>query len=121
MMNPIEIGKLGEDRAVSFLKANNFVILDRNYRFLRAEVDIVASTGREIVFIEVKSRRSKKYGEPEESIGDYKKRQLFKVAEAWLHERKMQGSPVRFDVIVIMHPGKSKEEIRHIEGAFWYL
>lgn len=120
-MNHIELGKAGEDRAIAFLEAKNFIVLDRNYRFLRAEVDIVASTDREIVFVEVKTRRNKKYGEPEESVDDSKKRQLFKVAEAWLHERKMEGAPVRFDVITVMHPNTKNEEIQHIEGAFWYV
>lgn len=120
-MNHTELGQLGENRAVAFLESKDFIVLDRNYRFMRAEVDIVAATNREIVFVEVKSRRGKSFGEPEESIGRDKKKQLFKVAEAWLHERKMEGSPVRFDVITIMHPDKENEQIQHLEGAFWYI
>ncbi len=120
-MNHVELGKMGEERAVAYLESKNFMVLDRNYRFMRAEVDVVASTDREIVFVEVKTRRNKSYGEPEESVNDAKKRQLFKVAEAWLHERKMEGAPVRFDVITILHPNRENEEIHHMEGAFWYM
>ncbi len=120
-MNKVDLGKLGEERAVAFLETKDFYVLDRNYRFMRAEVDIVAASNREIVFVEVKTRRTKSYGEPEDSIDDNKKRQLFKVAEAWLHERKMEGSPVRFDVISVMNPDSSKEQIYHLEGAFWYI
>ncbi|MBP3192813.1 YraN family protein [Natronogracilivirga saccharolytica] len=120
-MNNVELGKLGEDRAAAHLETGGYIILDRNYRFLKAEVDIVAATDREIVFVEVKTRRSRTFGEPEDSVDDAKKKQLFKVAEAWLHERRMEGSPVRFDVISIMNPGEKKEQVRHIEGAFWYL
>ncbi len=120
-MNHIELGKLGEDRAAEFLESKNYIVLDRNYRFLRAEIDIVAATNREIVFVEVKTRRNTAFGEPDESVDENKKRQLFKVAEAWLHERKMEGSAVRFDVISILRPGRSDEKITHIEGAFWRL
>jgi putative endonuclease len=120
-MNNVELGRLGEDRAAEHLASKGYMVLDRNYRFMRAEVDIVAATEREIVFVEVKTRSSTSFGEPEEHVDDRKKRQLFKVAEAWLHERRMEGSPVRFDVISILKPGKSGERINHIEGAFWYL
>ncbi|MDG5766839.1 YraN family protein [Balneolales bacterium ANBcel1] len=120
-MNHVDLGKAGEDRAVAFLESRNMTILDRNYRFMRAEVDIVAATDREIVFVEVKTRRSRTFGEPEESVDKKKKQQLFKVAEAWMHERRMEGAPVRFDVVTIMNPGRKGEEINHIEGAFWYV
>lgn len=118
-MNHVELGKLGEEIAAAFLTDKGYLVLDRNYRFLRTEIDIVASTDREIVFVEVKSRRSKTFGEPEESVDTNKKRLLFKTAEAWLHEKKMGGAPVRFDVITVMRPGTAEEEINHIEGAFW--
>ncbi len=120
-MNHIELGRLGEDRAAAFLESRSFTVLDRNYRFMRAEVDIVAATDREVVFVEVKTRNSTAFGEPEDSVSDNKKKQLFKVAEAWLHERKMEGSPVRFDVISILKPGRPDEKVNHIEGAFWYI
>ncbi len=120
-MNHVELGRQGEDRAAEYLSSRGYLILDRNYRFLRAEVDIVAATEREIVFVEVKTRNSTSFGDPEEHVDDKKKRQLFKVAEAWLHERRMEGSPVRFDVISILRPGGKNEKINHIDGAFWRL
>jgi len=120
-MNNAELGNIGEEKAAALLEAKKMIVLDRNYRFMRAEVDIVATTDREIVFVEVKTRRNNRFGEPEESIDDTKKKQLFKVAEAWLHERRMEGAPVRFDVITVMNPNGKGEKINHIEGAFWYL
>ncbi len=120
-MNHIELGKQGEERAAAYLESKKFTVLDRNYRFMRAEVDIVAATEREIVFVEVKTRSNTAFGEPEEHVDNAKKRQLFKVAEAWLHERRMEGSPVRFDVIAILRPGRPDEKINHIEGAFWHI
>lgn len=123
-----QIGARGEALAADFLEEQGWRVMERNYRFERAEIDLVCfepaadtAHGGEIVFVEVKTRNSTSFGEPEEHIDDRKKRQLFKVAEAWLHERRMEGSPVRFDVISILRPGRSDEKINHIEGAFWRL
>ncbi len=120
-MSHIDLGRQGEEKAAAYLESKNIKVLDRNYRFMRAEVDIVAATEREIIFVEVKTRSSTAFGEPEEHVDRTKKKQLFKVAEAWLHERRMEGSPVRFDVISILRPGRPDEKISHIEGAFWYI
>lgn len=114
-------GADGEEMAVEFLEDKGYVILDRNYKFMRGEVDIVAYVGREIVFVEVKTRSSGYYGTPEEAVDEEKKLQIKKVAEAWLHERKMEGAPVRFDVISILEPKADEKRIKHFEGAFWYL
>ncbi|MEX0927786.1 MAG: YraN family protein [Balneolales bacterium] len=114
-------GAGGEDMAVEFLEDKGYVILDRNYRFMRGEVDIIAFVGREIVFVEVKTRSSLSHGTPEGAVDTVKKKQIKKVAEAWLHERKMEGAPVRFDVIAILEPKAREKRIKHFEGAFWYL
>lgn len=114
-------GKDGEDMAAEFLEDKGYVILDRNYNFLRGEVDIIAYIGREIVFVEVKTRSSDHFGAPEEAVDEGKKKQIKKVAEAWLHERKMDGAPVRFDVIAIVGPQDEQKRIKHYEAAFWYL
>lgn len=114
-------GYIGEDMAARFLEDKGYTILDRNYHFERAEIDIVAYQGRDIVFVEVKTRNSDHYGQPEEAVDQQKKKQLFKVAEAWMHERKMVGAPARFDVVSIMHPGSGQPRIKHFEAAFWYF
>lgn len=119
-MKPVEVGKMGEERAAVFLESQGFTVLDRNYRFLRNEIDIVVSTDHEIVFVEVKSRRSRSFGLPEESITRQKKRNLIKVAEAWLHERRLTGARVRFDVVTVMNPGTDQEKIEHFPAAFWF-
>lgn len=116
-----QTGREGEDIAVKFLEKKNWTVIDRNYRFMKAEADIVAYDGRQIIVVEVKTRRGTGFGEPEESVNDRKKKQLYKAAEAWLYERKMEGAPVRFDVIAIILKKNTDPEIRHYEGAFWYL
>ncbi|MDX1438762.1 MAG: YraN family protein [Rubricoccaceae bacterium] len=121
------IGEVGEDLAVSHLEANGYTILDRNYRFSREEIDIIAfqsydrcQDGGELVFIEVKARRNHNYGRPEEAVTRAKQEAIFRTAEAYLQERKLVGSPCRFDVIAITIEG-SKPRIEHIENAFGYF
>lgn len=119
-------GRSGEDRAAAYLEALGYRILDRNYRFEGTEVDIVAfepaqdyERGGELVFVEVKTRRGTGFGPPEEAISDAKKRSLMKGAEAYLHERRLDGSPCRFDVIGILDSGRGEPEIEHLKDAFW--
>jgi putative endonuclease len=113
-------GEEGEDIAVSYLEAKDYIVMDRNYFFEQAEVDLVAHDGREIVFVEVKLRSSKAFGAPEDAITGAKINSVRKAAEAWVYERKMDGYPVRFDVIAILYDGKSAPEITHFEDAFQF-
>lgn len=113
-------GEQGEEIAVAFLESKGYTILDRNYSFERAEVDIVAYDQHKIVFIEVKTRAGTTHGRPEDAITEQKKQNIFKATEAWLYERKMDGSPVRFDVISIINEAGQAPDITHFEGAFWY-
>lgn len=92
-------------------------IRQRNYRFERGEVDIVADDGEELVFVEVKARRSKSYGEPEEAVDEKKQAQLRRVAEGYLFEHEIEGRACRFDVVAIFfHNGRA--HINHFKSAF---
>lgn len=113
-----EIGKEGERLAAVYLESKGWTILDRNYSFQRAEVDLVAYDNRQIVFVEVKRRSRTDYGYPEDPIDERKIRMIYKAAEAWMYERRMEGSPTRFDVISIVQKGNEAPDIRHIENAF---
>lgn len=118
--NTVEKGKIAEDMAVAYLEGKGLVILDRNYRFMKSELDIVAVHDTEIVFIEVRSQFDAKHGFPEESITDAKKASIYFGAEAWLHERRMEGARIRFDVVSILKSGADGEpEITHFRNAFW--
>lgn len=114
-----QIGNDGEDLAAAYLESKNYTILERNYFFERAEVDIVACDDSHIVFVEVKKRASNKYGEPEEYVDKQKIDNIYRAAEAWLYERKMDGSPVRFDVISILQAKDEAPDIKHFKNAFW--
>src|SRR5699024_2941932 len=114
-----EIGNEGEDLAAAYLETKGYTILDRNYHFEHAEVDIAAlDDAGIIVFIEVKKRATNYFGESEEYVDDAKMENVYKAAEAWVYERKMDGYPVRFDVISIIQKGNEAPEIKHFENAF---
>ncbi|MDX1671076.1 MAG: YraN family protein [Balneolaceae bacterium] len=113
-----KIGGEGEELAAAFLESKGYTILDRNYFFERAEVDIVAFDGSKIVFVEVKRRSNTNYGHPEDAVTEEKMHQIYKAAEAWIYERKMDGSPVRFDVISILQKEKESPRIKHFEDTF---
>jgi putative endonuclease len=114
-----EIGNEGEELAAAYLESKGYTILERNYHFERAEVDIVAFDNKAcIVFAEVKMRSSNTFGEPEEFVDEEKIQNVYKAAEAWIYERKMDGAPVRFDIIAILQKNNEAPDIKHYENAF---
>ncbi len=111
------VGAAGEDLAVRYLRKRGYEILRTNFRFERAEVDVVAREGDALVFVEVKSRRSKTFGEPEDAVTPRKQRQLLKAAEGYLFENGIDDVECRFDVLAIyFHEGTAS--IDHIKHAF---
>ncbi len=113
-----ELGNEGEELATAYLESKGYTILDRNYFFKRAEVDIVAFDESCIVFVEVKQRSNTRFGKPEEFVTEEKIRNIYKASEAWVYERKMDGAPIRFDVIAIVNPPDAAPDIKHYENAF---
>lgn len=114
-----EIGDKGEELAAAYLESKGYTILERNYHFERAEVDIVAYDNETcIVFAEVKTRSTNTFGEPEEFVDDNKIQNIYKAAEAWIYERKMEGAPVRFDIVSILQKNNEAPDIKHFEDAF---
>ncbi len=111
-------GALGEQLAAEYLQRKGYDILERNWRFSRAEVDIIARHQKQLVFVEVKTRRSQKFGLPEESVTNRKQQQLVQAANAYLDT--VDGAPeLRFDVISIQLSGNTPPEIVHFEDAFY--
>lgn len=95
------IAKIGEKLAVQHLKTQGYQILAENYRFQRGEIDIIAKYEERIVFVEVKTRRSLKYGLPQSAVTEQKQRQISKIALAYLQEHDLIDTSCRFDVIAI--------------------
>ncbi|WP_412067666.1 YraN family protein [Rubrivirga sp. IMCC43871] len=125
-MTAADVGRRGEEVAAEYLEAKGFRVMDRNYRFGREEVDIVAfeptpkNDGGMIVFVEVKARSGTGFGRPEAAVDEAKQRAIKRVAEAYLHERRLIPSPTRFDVVAVLF-GSGPPEIEHFENAFGYF
>ena len=115
-MNKRKFGIIGEKIAQGFLLNKGYDILETNFYTKRGEVDIIAKTEKCIVFIEVKTRSSLKYGTPAMAVNTLKKKHIKCVAKNFLHLHKLYNYEVRFDVIeIFIKSGKC--EINHIEGA----
>ncbi len=93
-----------------------YSILHRNYRYKRAEVDIIARKGKVLVFVEVKTRSSDIYGWPEEAVSHGKRRLLLMTADHYIHRTNWLHE-ILFDIISITGPGPANQ-IYHIEDAF---
>lgn len=112
-----EKGKGAEEIAEKFLVEKGFKIIERNYVFDRGEIDLIADDNGIIVFVEVKSRKSIEYGEPEDSITIGKRRQIRKVAEGYLYEKNISGKEARFDVVAIKW-ARGEPVINYYPNAF---
>jgi putative endonuclease len=118
-MSRARIGGQAESIAAAFLKMKGYSILATNYRFHRNEIDIVASVGERLVFVEVKCRTTAAKGLPGEAVGPEKMRRIVRAASGFLTERRWAGRPVRFDVIeVTLERGGLELSLRHLVGVF---
>ena len=119
MQDHITLGKKGEVIARQYLKEKGFQILKTNWRHENDEIDIVAMDGDELVIVEVKTRSTNYYGEPEEDVGSQKESFLIRAAEAYLDKYDLDID-CRFDIVAIILNNDEKE-IYHIEDAFYPL
>ncbi|MDI6741239.1 MAG: YraN family protein [Smithella sp.] len=121
MKNPNKTtGEKGEFAAVSYLKQNGYQILETNYRCAIGEIDVIARENNELVFVEVKTRKSGEMGYPEEAVGIKKQKKMSQLALWYLQNEAMNNANARFDVIAITVSG-SKNEIRLIKNAFDFI
>lgn len=110
------LGKAGEQEAMEYLMKNDYMILERNYRAGKHEIDIIAFKDDEIVVVEVKTRSGNEVLEPEEAVDHRKRQMLIWAADKYVREKNRQEG-VRFDIISIIE-GKEGRELRHIKDAF---
>jgi len=112
------LGELGESIAVTFLKGAGMRIVERNFRCVCGELDIVARDGKSVVFVEVKCRKDKRYGPPQLAVTPFKQRQISKAALVWLSKRRLHDAEARFDVVAILLKDHDLPQIEHIKNAF---
>ena len=116
-----QLGLYGEDLACKYLQAKGYVILERNFRCRRfGEIDIVASKAGVLSFIEVKTRRSSRYGKPAEAVTLAKQRKIYRVAQYYLQMRGLASRiPVlSFDVVEIIIEGSAGMRLFHYPHCF---
>lgn len=99
-MNKKELGDFGEKLAAKYLVRNDYEIIDQNYRIQLGEIDIVAKDKEEYVFVEVKTRTSNQFGQPQEAVDFYKQQKMIKAIFAYLHKYNLDVE-FRIDVIAI--------------------
>ena len=113
-----DFGKLAEELAENFLVEKNYKILAKNYRYLKAEIDIIAQFENQIVIVEVKARATDAFMLPQEAINKKKIRLIVSAANEFLETNNIELE-TRFDVISVLPNEKGKLEIKHIENAFY--
>jgi putative endonuclease len=111
------LGRAGETMACDLYRRLGFDVVDRNYRCELGEIDVVARRGDLVVFCEVKSRRSARWGEPAEAVTPVKQARLRRLAGRWLVERRLAAIEVRFDVVSIV-AADGGTRLDHYEAAF---
>lgn len=111
-----ELGIAGENLAVKHLKKQGYSIVDRNWRYGKEEIDIIAKKDDTLVVVEVKTRHSDFFGEPHQFVSRSKQQHLIKAANAYVEKHDLDVE-VRFDIIGIVL-NQREERIEHLEGAF---
>ncbi|GFD78576.1 MULTISPECIES: YraN family protein [Tenacibaculum] len=114
-----ELGKKGEQLAIDYLVKNGYTIVEKNYYFQKAEVDIIAQKKDVLVVIEVKTRSTSYFGNPQDFVNSKKIKLLVTAIDNYVNERGLDVE-IRFDIIAII---KQRNEfvIEHIEDAFLYF
>ena len=112
------LGERGEAVACGFLKEHGYEILEKNYKCKLGEIDAIVRRQGRIAFVEIKTRTSKQFGMPQEAVDLKKQEKIFKVAQWYLKEKKLEKTPVAFDVIAILWKEGQAPEIRLIADAF---
>ena len=118
-----ELGKKGEELAVNFLQENGYEIVERNWTFQKAEIDIIAQKDNFLAIVEVKTRSSLDFGDPQDFVKPKKIQLLIKAVNAYINDREIDFDDeieVRFDIIAIHKSGESFA-IEHLTDAFYHF
>jgi len=114
-----QLGEKGEQLAVDFLIENGYEIVERNYRFDRAEVDIMVKKENTLAIIEVKTRSTSDFGDPQDFLKPKQIQRIVKAVDEYVIENKLNVE-VRFDIIAIVKE-KNGFSIEHLENAFYHF
>lgn len=120
MGNNKVFGAFGESLATDYLSQQGYRVIERNFSCRAGEIDIIAIHGDTVVFIEVKTRSSERFGMPSEAVSTTKQRRIVKTALFYLQKNRLLDNMSRFDVIEIITDEDNKSRINLIQDAFQY-
>ncbi len=118
-MNHNELGKWGEVFAADYLLKKGYKILERNWFFAKAEIDIIAQKGEILIICEVKTRNSDFFGDPQDFVTPSKIKLLVKAANEYIVSNDLDLE-ARFDIIAVLK-NKNREKLEHFEDAFYHF
>lgn len=126
MVDNRELGNRGEQLAAAFLQEQQYHILEHQYRYRRGDIDLICIDPRgapakttTLVFVEVKTRKSYRFGRPEQAVTPAKQARIVRIAEVYLQEQGLEEIPCRFDVLAVTLQAGRPAQIRHFKDAFW--
>ena len=114
-----DLGKKGEQLAIDYLVKKGYTILDKNWRFQKAEVDIIAKKKETLAVVEVKTRSGTDYGNPQDFVNPKKIKLLVSAIDEYVVSKNLDVD-VRFDIIAIVHENKNFT-LEHLEDAFYHF
>lgn len=114
-----DLGKLGEELAIAHLKKEGYTILETNWVFQKAEIDIIAKKGTVLAIVEVKTRSSADFGLPQDFVKPKKIQLLVKAVNEYIITNDLE-TDARFDIIAVQKKGDTYD-IEHLEDAFYYF
>jgi len=114
-----ELGKIGEQLATDYLLAKGYEVVTRNFIFQKAEIDIIAKYNNTMICVEVKTRNSSFFGDPQDFVTPSKIKLLVKAMDAFITENNIDLE-TRFDIIAVLK-NKTTEELTHLENAFYHF
>ncbi|HEU0240100.1 MAG TPA: YraN family protein [Micromonosporaceae bacterium] len=112
------VGRYGERVAVDYLVAQGMRLLERNWRCSAGEIDAILRDGDTIVFAEVKTRRSVRFGTPADAVGYLKQSRLRRLAAIWLAQSDEHPPDIRFDLVSVAPQPAGAAAVEHLRGAF---
>ena len=114
----LQKGQSGELLALKYLLRKGYQLCAKNWRYRKAEVDLIMTTQDKLVFVEVKLRKNESFGAPESFVDYHKQIRLNAAARAYCHRKDFDGE-IRFDIVSIVGSPDSQYNITHIEDAFF--
>lgn len=112
------LGRRGERAAARHLKRRRLRIIARNYRCPAGEVDLICTDRETIVFVEVKTRTSGDFQDPQDAVSTGQRQRLFQAARFFLMEAGAPPRPARFDVVIVIWPDQGRPDIEHFQDAY---